>query len=262
VNPLATYEVTIFEHKGRKHRVYRKGNGPVVLVLHEMPGLHPQVISFADRLVDAGYRVYLPHLFGRDGAEVPGGLRGAMLMAAAGLEICLAQQFRLFLDRTSPAVSWLRALASAKRAESARGVGVVGMCITGGFALAMAVEEAVVAPVLSEPSLPVPLGGSRAAIGIDDDDLKAVRERARKGLGVLGLRFTEDFWCRCERFERLKRQFGTRFEAIEINSSRGNAWQIPPNAHAVLTVAFDDREGHPTRDALKRVISFLDERLK
>jgi hypothetical protein len=60
------------------------------------------------------------------------------------------------------------------------GVGAIGMCFTGGFALAMAMEASVLAPVVSQPALPAPLGArKRAAVGLDDADLR----RSRRGQG-------------------------------------------------------------------------------
>ncbi len=137
------------------------------------------------------------------------------------------------------------------------------MCFTGGFALAMAVEPAVVAPVASQPSLPTPLTArKRAAVGLDDADLTRVKERARQGLCVLGLRFTRDKACPAERFETLRRELAEGFEGIEVDSSPGNAYGIPERAHSVLTADLVDEPGHPTRAALDRVMAFLSDRLR
>lgn len=136
------------------------------------------------------------------------------------------------------------------------------MCFTGGFALAMAVEPAVLAPVLSQPALPAPLTArNRAALGLDPADLAAVRERAHRGLCALGLRFSHDKGSPAERFATLRRALGEAFEGIEIDSSPGNAHGIPTRAHSVLTVDLVDEPGHPTRAALDRVMEFLRERL-
>jgi hypothetical protein len=130
------------------------------------------------------------------------------------------------------------------------------------FALAMAVEPAVLAPVLSQPGLPAPITARmRAAVGLDDADLARVKRRAQDAMGVLGLRFTEDKGCPGARFQTLRRELGERFEGIEIDSSPGNPYGIPARAHAVLTVDLADEPGHPTRAALDRVTTFLAERL-
>jgi dienelactone hydrolase len=136
------------------------------------------------------------------------------------------------------------------------------MCFTGGFALAMAVEPTVLAPVLSQPGLPAPVSARhRAAIGLDPADLASIKERTRDGLCVLGLRFTADKGAPAERFEALRRELGQAFEGIEIDSSPGNPAGIPARAHSVLTVDLVDEPGHPTRAALDRVLMFLTERL-
>ena len=137
------------------------------------------------------------------------------------------------------------------------------MCLTGGFALAMAVEPAVLAPVVSQPGLPAPLTASkRAALGLDPGDLATIRDRAQRGLCVLGLRFSNDKGCPAERFETLRSTLGDAFEGIEIDSSPGNPYGIPTRAHAVLTVDLVDEPGHPTRAALDRALDFLNQRLR
>ena len=253
------FDLATFTHQGRTHEVFRAGSGPAVVVVHELPGIHPGVVELGQRLVDAGYTVYLPSLFGRPGE--PFGI-GATLRSV--LRVCVAREFTILADRTSPMATWLRALAAKAHGEcGGPGVGAIGMCFTGGFALAMAVEPAVLAPVLSQPSLPAPLSTrKRAAVGLDDADLAAVKARTRQGLCVLGLRFTGDKGCPGERFQRLRRELGEGFEGIEVDSSPGNAYGIPTRAHAVLTVDLVDEPGHPTRAALDRVMAFLSERLR
>jgi dienelactone hydrolase len=136
------------------------------------------------------------------------------------------------------------------------------MCFTGGFALGMMVDERMLAPVLSQPSLPFGLGGKRkAAVGISDADLALVKERAAAGACLLGLRFTEDPYVRPERFETLRRELGDAFIAIEIDSSPGNPHGFSKHAHSVLTHEFKDEPGHPTRVALDRVLQLFREKL-
>jgi dienelactone hydrolase len=248
-----------FTHDRRTHEVFRGGSGPAVLVLHEIPGLHPGVIDFARRLIAAGYTVYLPSLYGRPAARA----NGREILRSI-VQICVAREFTKLADRTSPVVGWLRALAaSAYRECAGPGVGVVGMCFTGGFALATALEPSVVASVMSQPVVPAPIGErGRAALGLDAQDLSTITERANDGLRVLGLRFTNDRGCPPERFETLRARLGTSFEGIEIDSSPGNAAGIAPSAHSVLTVSLVDEPGHPTKVALDRVLAFLAEQLR
>ncbi len=254
----AEFDATTFTHAGRTHDVFRAGAGPAVVVIHEIPGLHPGVVAFARRLIDAGFTVYLPSLFGRQGEEPT---TGAIVRSI--LRICVSREFAVLADRTSPVTTWLRALAAQAHAEcGGPGVGAVGMCLTGGFALAMAVEADVIAPVVSQPGLPAPVNArKRAALGLDPGDLATIRERTRHGLCVLGLRFSNDRGCPAERFQTLRSILGDAFEGIEVDSSPGNPFAIPARAHAVLTVDLVDEPGHPTRAALNRVLAFLDERL-
>ena len=181
------FEAYDFTHDQRTYEVFRGGSGPAVLVLHEIPGLHPGVIDFARRLISAGYTVFLPSLFGRPAAPATG-----REIARSMLRVCVAREFTKLADRTSPVIGWLRALAASAYQEcGGPGVGVVGMCFTGGFALATALEPSVVASVMSQPAMPGPVGQrGRAALGLDADDLATITARANDNLRVLGLRFT------------------------------------------------------------------------
>ncbi len=256
---VAGFDQVAFTHQGRTHQVYRAGRGPAVIVIHEIPGIHPGMVTFAQRLLEAGYTVYLPSLFGRPG-QPPS--TGALLRSI--LRVCVTREFAILADRTSPIATWLRALAATAYSDcGGPGVGAIGMCLTGGFALAMAVEPAVLAPVVSQPGLPAPLTArKRAAVGLDAADLAQVKARTERGLCVLGLRFSADRGCPAQRFQRLRRELGDAFEAIEIDSSPGNPYGIPTRAHAVLTVDLVDEPGHPTRVALDRVLEFLGQRLR
>src|SRR5687768_6945577 len=178
-----------FRHDGQSKRVYRKGNGPPVIVIHEMPGITPEVARFGRRVADRGFTVFMPSLFGTDGKKANG-----LAYATSFAKVCISRQFALFAEnRSGPVVDWLRALARQVHSEiGGRGVGVVGMCLTGNFALSMAVDPEVMAPVLAQPSLP--LGPKRGhAVNASPETLKTVRERhASDGLKVIGLRFKGD----------------------------------------------------------------------
>jgi dienelactone hydrolase len=246
---------------GTKTRtVYRLGSGPAVLVIEEMPGITPEVIEFARRVAAIGCTVSVPHLFG-----VPGAAPTAGAMFRSFGPACVSREFStLALKRTSPVTAWLRALAADEHGRcGGPGVGVVGMCFTGGFALGMMADDTVVAPVLSQPSLPFPIGRRRKAdLGISDVDLDRVKARVADGACVLGLRFTHDPFCRPERFSHLRQALGDGFIAVELDSSPGNPHGHPKAAHSVLTEHLDDREGTPTRAALDQVLEFLRERLQ
>ncbi len=250
---------TTFAHDGYERAVYAAGEGPAVIVIHEMPGLHPGVIDFGRRVVDRGFHVRMPSLFGTPGK--PFGVAYTIRSLVPG---CMAREFATWaLNRTSPVTGWLRALAAdAHAAGGGVGVGAVGMCFTGGFALGMMVDERLRAPVLSQPSLPFAVGRRRsAATGVSDEDLAAVQARAAEGACVLGLRFTHDRAVPAARFEALRDALGDAFIAVEIDSSRRNPHGIRRGAHSVLTLDLVAEPGHPTNDALERVLSFFEERL-
>lgn len=258
---LDRYDRSEFTHEGTTRDVFVRGEGPGIVVMTEIPGIYDSVVEFADRLVDAGYRVYLPDLIGTPGKPFSNGY-ALRSMARA----CIAREFHVLASRgSSPITVWLRALARKAHAEcGGPGVGCIGMCLTGNFGLALMVDESVMAPVLSQPSLPFPLGAERrAALHLSDADLEIVKRRVEEnGCKVLGLRFTGDPMCPPERFETLRRELGEGFEGIEIDSSGDNPHANPSDAHSVVTRHLIDEDGHPTKAALDRVIAFYAERLR
>ncbi len=256
---LDGFEESRFEHAGEARALYLRGTGPGVVVMHEVPGITPEVARFARIVADAGFRVYLPHLFGTPSKPLSAGYAVGQLARA-----CISREFHVLAHRgSSPITEWLRALCRHAHAEcGGPGVGAIGMCLTGNFALALMVDECVMAPVLSQPSLPFPLGRERrAGLHVSDDELAVVRQRAARGCGVLGLRFTGDPMVPDERFERLRSELGDGFEAIEIDSRPGNPHGFGRTAHSVVTTELVDEAGHPTRDALDRVLGLFRERL-
>ena len=256
---LADFESSTATVGGATRTVHRLGTGPAVIVISELPGITPHVADFGRTVAAAGFTAVLPHVFGEDGrAPSHGYVLGSLTRA------CISREFTvLALGQTSPIVGWLRALAREEhRRCGGPGVGAVGMCFTGGFALGMMVDDVVVAPVLSQPSLPFPVGRSRRRdVGLAPADLQRVQERARAGTCVLGLRFTGDKMSPPERFDRLRDLLGDAFVAVELDSSPGNAHGHKLAAHSVLTEDLDDRPGTPTRDALDQVLAFFRERL-
>ncbi len=258
--PLEGFETFPFTHAGATRDVYRRGSGPGVVVIHEIPGITPEVARFGRRVADDGFTAFLPHLFGTPGKPFSNAYVLSQMARA-----CVSREFAVLARReSSPITDWLRALCRhAHERCGGPGVGALGMCLTGNFALALMVDESVMAPVLSQPSLPFPVSAShREALHLSGPDLAAAKGRAQLGCGVLGLRFTRDPLCPPERFERLRRELGAGFEALEIDSSPGNPHGIPRTAHSVLTKDLVDEAGHPTRAALLRVLAFFQERLR
>jgi dienelactone hydrolase len=258
---LDEFVASPFTAAGFTHDVYRSGAGPAVLVIAEVPGITPKVLEFAGRVRDLGASVVLPHLFGEPGRDASGPY-ALQTMA----HLCVSREFNCLATGTiGPVSGWLRALSAAEHERcGGPGVGVVGMCFTGNYALAMAVDDIVKAPVMSQPSLPFPVGkGRQADPAVSDADLAAIKQRAEQdGTTVLGLRFTGDPVCRAPRFETLRQKLGDRFVAVEIDSSPGNPHGNPKGAHAVLTEHLIDEPGSPTRDALEQVLALFRVRLQ
>ena len=254
------FDMAPFTYEGSTRDVYRKGNGLAVVVMTEVPGITPPVIAFAERVVAAGFTVFMPHLFGTPGKPLSVG--GALRQITG---CCVSKEFSvLAAHASSPITDWLRALCRHAHAEcGGPGVGAIGMCMTGNFALSLMVDPSVMAPVLSQPSLPFGLGKERrAGIHLSPEALVTVKKRCEEGVRVLGMRFTHDPVCRPERFETLRRELGPAFEAIEIDSGPGNPFKISRMAHSVVTNELVDEEGHPTRMALDRVLAFFHENLR
>ena len=257
---LSGWRCEPFSAAGFTYDVYRRGEGPGVVLIPEMPGVHPGVLALGNYLVDNGFTVAIPSLFGTPGAAAR--RPGTVAVLARG---CVAKEFAAFATNADRPISqYLRALARDLRDKTpGKGVGVIGQCFTGGFALAAAVDDSVLAPVLSQPSLPLPLTAKqRCDPGVSEAELKVIEKRAaEEGLCALGLRFTRDPAVPAERFTALKDRLGDNFEAIEIDSSPGNAGGFGRMAHSVLTLEVREVDGQQAYEARKRVVEFLKERL-
>jgi dienelactone hydrolase len=257
---LTGWHSTPFTGAGITHDVYEKGSGPGVVLVPEIPGISPEVLGLADHLVTQGYTVAIPSLFGTPGRAMSGGY-----VAGVVARVCVSAEFRAFaVNARRPVADYLRALARDLAARTpGPGVGVIGMCFTGGFALAAAVDEVVLAPVMSQPSVPFPLGGARRRDpGVSEEEFAAVAGRTTgSGLCLLGLRFSGDRACPPDRFTTLRERLGEAFEIIELDSSPGNAAGLSRAAHSVLTAEVREEPGHPALAARDRVVSFLRERL-
>ncbi|MGW7488374.1 dienelactone hydrolase family protein [Streptomyces sp. NPDC054786] len=264
---LTGFDRSTFTHDGNTRRILRRGTGPAVIVMAEIPGITPKVLEFAERVAAIGCTAVLPVLFGRPGRDAgpdAGRLKSGLYTASSMGKVCVSREFTvLATGKTSPVVTWLRALAAHEHQRcGGPGVGAVGMCLTGGFALAMAADERLLAPVLSQPSLPLPLTRSRAAgIDISAEDLAAVRGRCeREDLRVMGLRFRSDRLVPGDRFALLRRELGAAFTAVELDDSAANPDAVL-SPHSVLTEHLIDEPGQPTRAALDEVLDLFRTRL-
>ncbi len=256
-DPLDDFERRSVELLGETRVVYVSGVGPAVIVMTEMPGISPHVARFARWVREAGFTVWMPHLFGRDGA-VPRAGSGLVTIARA----CVSAEFRAFAaNASSPITRWLRALAAhAHRSSGGRGVGAIGMCFTGNFALSLMLEPSVLAPVLSQPSLPVT---NAAGLHIAPDELAAVKKRLQEeDLTVLAYRFAGDRFCRAERFAAYQEALGDRFIGRVLPDSAANPSTQMKNPHSVVTLHLIDEAGQPTRAARDEILAFFVSRLK
>lgn len=260
---LTDFHRRAVDRNGSVKTVYVAGTGPAVILMPEMPGISPDVARFARWVRDAGFTVYLPSLFGVDGAY-PSADGGGEIAKRA----CVSAEFCAFAGGgTSPVVAWLRALAKLAHDEcGGPGVGAVGMCFTGNFALTMTLEDAVIAPVLNHPSLPLDDPGG---LEISAEDAEAVRARfERDDLVALGFRFDGDKWCTGQRFAAYRRLLGDRFQGHVLPDGAANP-QPPPffreiveTPHSVVTAHLVDEQGHPTLRARDEILEFLRSRLR
>lgn len=263
-DPLDDFTPQQITLDGVAKKVYVSGAGPAVIVMTEMPGISPHVARFSRWVRDAGFTVYLPSLFGRDGV-----VASAQEGAAVFQKACVSAEFRAFAAggaRSSPVTLWLRALARLAHDEcGGPGVGAIGMCFTGNFALSMMLEPSVLAPVLSQPSLPL---DDPAGTGLGADELDAVRQRLeRDDLTVLAYRFAGDAYCRAERFAAFAEALGERFITRELPDSAASRDTPPffqrfvPCPHSVVTAHLIDEAGQPTMAAKDEIVAFFTSRL-
>jgi hypothetical protein len=224
------------------HPVWRKGVGPGVVVIHEIPGITPEVAAFGEEVVAAGFTVLMPSLFGTDGAPMTAG--GAARVLG---RVCVSREFTtLRTGETTPVAGWLRSLARSLHAElGGPGVGALGMCFTGGFALAMMVDPSVTAPVLCQPSVPFAVTPARARdLNLSPGDLDVVKGRCAAGQQVLGLRYRSDPAVG-KRFDTLTSVLGEAFIRVDLDGK----------GHSTVTI-------HRRQEAVDAVLAFFDEKLR
>ncbi len=247
---LEGWAKSTFASAGFERDVYRRGSGPGIVLVHEIPGITPKVAQFANELVEAGFTVVMPLLVGEAGREVSNAY-----VVQSMTKVCVSREFsNMALKQTSPIIAFLRALARNLHNEvGGPGVGALGMCFSGGFALGMMVDDIVIAPVLSQPSMPFAVGiGKKKALrsadlNLSPDDALAVARRAAEGCQVLGLRYTGDPLVGT-RFETLRTMLGDAFIAVELPSAN-------KKDHSVLTEQRDE-------PSVQRVLEFFKEKLK
>lgn len=249
-------EYASFESGGIRHSVFRAGTGPGVILMHELPGMSAEFWRLANWLAEH-FTVWAPDMFG-DG-EVPTPAVPNKLL----LKACISREIHLFSrNDPGPITQWLRALSKALHTEKGGpGVGVIGMCMSGNFALTLALDPWVTAPVTSQPGLPASTpfrnrdGGLQMTAG--ERDALAARE-----VDVMALRFAGDALCRAARFEAIRAVVGDqRFQAHVIADEHRNPDGPLRHPHSVLTADLVDSDDSVTKQKLLEVIAFLNARL-
>ncbi|WP_415764643.1 dienelactone hydrolase family protein [Pseudomonas sp. ZB1P45] len=257
---MTGFKSFLFSDGEYEHLVYTKGEGKPVLIMHELPGLTSYTRNFAERLIDAGFQVYLPLLFGKleEKGSVP-----------KGYILCMTKEFGCLKAGTSAPVSdWLRALVRHLGASMGNAkIGVIGMCVTGAFAIPLILETNVGAAVASQPAVPFKFGywitgkGDgpwMSQLNISDDDLlMAGQASTNQGTPLLIQRFADDRLCPHARVQRLQENFP--------NTGTLHEYDAPADGknkhHALLTEEYDKANipdaNHPTRVALQRLVAFL-----
>jgi dienelactone hydrolase len=261
-DPLEDFDHRAVTLDGVAKVVHVAGSGPAVIVMTEMPGISPHVARFSRWVRDAGFTVYMPSLFGRDGA-VPSAEEGTAIFRRA----CVSAEFRaLTANESSPVTQWLRSLARLAHEQSGGpGVGAIGMCFTGNFALTMMLEPSMLAPVLSQPTLPL---DDPAGIEMAAEELVAVRDRLeREDLTVMAYRFAGDRFCKAQRFAAYSDALGERFIARVLPDSAASREtapffeQVVASPHSVVSAHLIDEAGQPTIAARDEILSFFADRL-
>jgi dienelactone hydrolase len=228
------------------HDVYSQGTGPAtIVIIQELPGIGPETLSLADVFLARGFRVVLPHLLGP---------LGKISMAGNLVRVfCMRRQFKLFeKNQSSPIVDWLKALCKSEQADdTARKIGVVGMCLTGNFALSLIADDSVLAAVASQPSLPF---NDQNALHMSDNEIAAARAQIDQKGSVLALRFQGDPLCKAPKFAAIDQAFNQDAQRVELI-------ELPGKGHSVLTLDLL-KGGKPAQAALDSVLGYFESRLQ
>ena len=261
-DPLEDFEPRRITLNETTKMVHMSGTGSAVIVMPEVPGISPHVARFARWLREAGFTVYMPSLYGRDGEPVD-----LEVGRATFKRVCMSAEFRAFgAGASAPVTQWLRALARLAHEEcGGPGVGAIGMCFSGNFALSMMLEPSMLAPVLSQPALPL---DDDAGLQIAPDELKIAKQRLdAENLTVMAYRFEGDRFCKSQRFAAYQQALGDRFVGRVLPDSAANP-DVPEffkeevrTPHNVVTVRLIDEEGQPTRKARDEILQFFTRRL-
>ena len=250
--PITEYTKTVFTAATRSghsisHDIYQRGVGAPVVLIQELPGIGQETLALADRLITAGFEVIMPHLFGPIGKVSIGGNLARVL--------CLRKEFNVLArNKSSPVVDWLRLLCrQVRESRGVTGVGVIGMCLTGNFAISLIADDSVLAAVASQPAMPF---FKQGALHMSAEEVTSIRGALDEKGPMRVLRFEDDPLCTPEKSECIHKAFN------DPDSTRMEELTLPGKGHSVLTLDFVDEAGHPTRAALDNVIEYFTKQLR
>src|SRR6185312_7682484 len=208
--------------------VYTMGSGPPVIVMQEMPGVGATTIALCQRLAGSGFEAWVPHWFGPLGATSP--LNLARLL-------CMRREFQLFATNQSSAiVEWMRALCRhVGEVRQVERIGVIGMCLSGNFAITLIAEPNVWAGVASQPSLPARAPG---ALHMSPAEIAASRAALDAKGAMRAYRFKDDRLCTAAKFSAIDAAFNDGAVRVVTNV-------LPGKGHRVLTGHFDNTPASP-----------------
>jgi dienelactone hydrolase len=259
---LDRFEQFSFASGRHAHPVYYAGDyqAPPLLLMPEIAGFSPGLHLFAERLIEAGFRVYMPWLFGPFGKRAP---------VRNGIRLCISREFAyLRAGTSSPVTTWLRALTAhiSKHSGGAR-VGAIGMCLTGAFAIPLIIEPLVAAAVAAQPSVPLSLLFLRSSqLNVSDGEIAAARARLDAGEAhLLAIRCRPDSICPRVKIERLQREFPVGLEVREYaGADERNCLGERP--HATFTKEYrivpNASADHYSRRAFADLVAFFDRHLR
>ncbi len=250
--PIAQFKKTSFTAptqtgKSITHDIYTIGKGAPIVIVQELPGIGKETLRLADKFVAQGFQVILPHLFGPlEQISVAGNLFRVF---------CMRKEFHLFKsNKSSPIVDWLKALCrKVKQENGVKGVGVIGMCLTGNFAISLMGDDSVLAAVSSQPSMPIL---KHKSLHMSAEEIAEIKVNIDKTAPMLAYRFEKDTMCTADKFQCIQHVFNV------ATKERVKMTTLPGKGHSVLTLDFVDKEGHPTHDALQEVIQYFSKQLK
>ena len=246
-----------YSRGGITHTVFTAGSGPGVVLMHELPGMTKEFWRLANWLAEH-FTVWAPDLFGNSSTPTK------PIMAKLLIKACISRKIHLFSNNDpGPITQWLRSLSKDLHDKvKGPGVGVIGMCMTGNFALTLALDPWVTAPVTSQPGIPASTPFTNRDGGLQMTDLERGALAARD-IDVMALRFAGDRLCKAARLKTIRRVVGeNRIHAHVIDDEHRNPNGPLKHPHSVLTADLVNDDNGVTKQKLREVVEFLKQRIE